>query len=317
MSTAPAMKGKAARMRAIVFDPTARRNFTFGEAPALVPAAPNELVIDVKAFSLGFGEVATLDNVEKPGDVPGWDSAGVVVVAAPDGSGPAVGARVVGADWSSAWAEHRILRTDNVAVIPDGIDFEAAAALSIAGVTALQTVRALGSIVGRRVMITGASGGVGRLAVQLAAQAGAEVVAVVGSLKRGEGLRELGAHEVVVDLVGVAPVYGVIEHVGGPLLAKAFALLSDGGQVISVGAASGQPTVIDFEAARMSMLDKRIVPFMTSFPVGADLTEVLQFAAHGRLDPQIGYRDSWRDLDAAIDALLDRTVPGKAVLTVD
>ncbi|WP_231963541.1 hypothetical protein [Mycobacterium adipatum] len=75
-------------MRAIVFRPDAARSFAFAEVPDPVPAARNELLIDVKAISLNFGEVKYADNAEHPGDIPGWDSAGVVVAAAPDGSGP-------------------------------------------------------------------------------------------------------------------------------------------------------------------------------------------------------------------------------------
>lgn len=303
-------------MRAIVFDPDAPRNFAFAEAPAPVPTAPSELLIDVKAISLNFGEVYSGDNAKNPGDIPGWDSAGVVVVPAADGSGPPAGARVVGADWSQGWAEQRVLTSDNVAIIPDPIDFETAAALSVAGATAVQTVRKLGAVVGRRVLITGASGGVGRLAVQLAARAGAHVVAAVGSSQRGAGLQELGADEVVVGLDGVAPVYGVLEHVGGSLLADAFRLLEDGGRVISTGAASGQPTTIDFEAGRMTMLHKTIETFMTAWPVGRDLEYVLELTARGQLDAQIGYRDSWDNLDVAVEALLGRAVAGKVALTV-
>ena len=303
-------------MRAIVFDPTATRNFRFSEVPDPVPGAPNELLIDVKAISLNFGEVSTVDNAESPGDIPGWDSAGVVRSAAADGSGPPVGARVVGAGWNAAWAQRRVLTSDNVAVLPESLDFDTAAALSVAGVTALQTVRRLGPVVGRRVLITGASGGVGRLAVQLAARAGARVVAAVGSPERGVGLLDLGAEQVVVGLARVEPVYGVLEHVGGELLAEAFSLLADGGTVISIGAASGQPTTIDFEVERMTMRHKRIETFMTRWPVGEDLRYLVELSARGRLDAQIGYRDCWDHLDPAIDALLSRRVVGKVALTV-
>lgn len=303
-------------MQAIVFDPRAPRKFTFAEVADPAPTAPNELLIDVRAISLNFGEVYSVDNADTPGDVPGWDSAGVVVVAAADGSGPPVGTRVVGADWSRGWAQRRVLKSENVAALAESVDFETAAALSVAGVTALQIVRRLGPLVGRRVLITGASGGVGRLAVQLAAKAGAHVIAAVGSPERGAGLRDLGAAEVVTGLDGVAPVYGVLEHVGGQSLADAFALVHDGGRVISVGAASGLPTTIDFEAARMSVGNKGIDSFMTTWPVGADLEYVIALAAEGELDAQIGYRDSWENLDAAIDALLGRRVAGKVALTV-
>lgn len=303
-------------MRAVVYDPDARRHFSFADAPDPVPGAPDELLIEVKAISLNFGEVYSADNAERPGDIPGWDSAGVIVTAAADGSGPPAGTRVVGAGWSHAWAQRRVLKAENVAVLPDSVDFQTAAALPVAGVTAVQTIRRLGSVVGRRVLVTGASGGVGRVAVQLAARAGAHVIAAVGSPERGAGLRELGADEVVVGIKDLEPVYGVLEHVGGGMLADAVTLLDDGGIVVATGAASGQSSVIDFEAARMSMKRKRIEPFMVRWPVGADLSYVVDLVAKGQLDPQIGLRDTWDNLVPAIDALLGRRVAGKVALSV-
>ena len=101
------------------------------------------------------------------------------------------------------------------------------------------------------------------------------------------------------------------------MLADAFGLLEDGGRVISVGAASGQPTTIDFEAERMTRLHKHIEPFMTAWPVGPDLRLVMELAAKGQLSAQIGLWDSWRNVDAAIVALLGRTVAGKVALTID
>ncbi len=303
-------------MRAIVFDPDAPRKFAFADAPDPVPTAPNELLIDVKAISLNFGEVYYGDNAEHPGDIPGWDSAGVVMIAAADGSGPPVGTRVAGASWSQGWAQRRVLASENVAVIPDSVDFDTAAALPVAGVTAVQTIRRLGPVLGKRVLVTGASGGVGRLAVQLAARAGAHVIAAVGSPERGAGLRELGADEIVVGLDGVAPVHGVLEHIGGTMLADAYGLLADGGTLISVGSASGQSTLIDVEAARMARKNNRIESFMANWPLGEELQYVLDLTGRGLLDAQVGYRDSWDNLDAAIDALLGRRVAGKAALTV-
>jgi NADPH:quinone reductase len=111
-------------------------------------------------------------------------------------------------------------------------------------------------------------------------------------------------------------VSGVLEHVGGPMLADVFGLLDDGGVVISTGAASGKPTTIDFEAERMTMRRKRIEIFMTRWPVGGDLQYVVDLAARGELDAQVGYRDRWTNLHDAIDALLSRKVAGKVALTV-
>src|SRR6266581_4954891 len=189
-------------MRALVFDPGAPAGLRLGDTQDPVPG-PSQALVRVAATSLNFADVAFLRDRQTPGAVPGFDAAGVIVSAAGDGSGPPAGARVVTFGWSGGWAELRAVETTELAVLPDGVDVGLAAAVPVAGVTALRAVRRLGSLMGRRVLITGASGGVGRFAVQLAARAGAHVVASVGSLERGVGLAELGAAEVVAGLAGV------------------------------------------------------------------------------------------------------------------
>jgi len=303
-------------MRAIVYDPQSPANLRLAEVPPPV-VAPHEVLIDVHAVALNFGELHWIENMRRPGEVPGWDSAGVVVTAAADGSGPPVGTPVVGFGGEGGWAQQRAIATANLAELPPFVEYAEAAALPVAGVTALQAVRALGAVLGKRVLITGASGGVGRYAVQLAARAGAHVIAAVGSAARGAGLTELGAQEVVVGLDEVSePVFGVLDNVGGALLAQAFSLVGDGGSVQSIGMASGQPTTIDFEEQRRLGARKRLEPFTVTAPFADDLRYLLTLLADGELDPQIGLRDDWTNVSAAAKALLDRTVAGKAVLTL-
>jgi NADPH:quinone reductase-like Zn-dependent oxidoreductase len=301
-------------MRAVVYDPAAPSKLRLSDVAEPV-AADYELVIDVTAIALNFGEIHWIDMSRKPGEVPGWDAAGVVSAAAADGSGPAVGSRVVTFNGEGGWAQRRVADTENVAVLPDSVDFGVAAALPVAGVTALQALRALGPIVGRRVLITGASGGVGRFAVQLAARAGAHVIAAVGAPGRGAGLAELGADDVVVGLGDVRePVFGVLENVGGALLVEAFGLIGDGGSLQSIGMASGEPSTIDFEAERRTGARKRLEPFTVRAPFASDLSYLLELVTAGELDPQIGLRTSWVDVADAAGKLLSRQVAGKAVL---
>ncbi|NMO19180.1 zinc-binding dehydrogenase [Pyxidicoccus fallax] len=303
-------------MRALVHDPNQPRGLRFAEVPSPQPS-PSQALVEVHAVSLNFGEVSYLSEMFQPGQVPGWDASGVIVRAAADGSGPREGTRVTCFGWGGAWAELRAVDTSELGLVPDTVEPGAASALPVAGVTALRALRALGPVVGRRVLVTGASGGVGRFAVQLAHRAGAHVVASVGGTARGEGLRALGADEVVVGLTQVKkPVYGVLENIGGTVLSQALGLVERGGSVQSIGAASREPSTIDFEAERRRGGERRVEVFTVGSHFGADLTYLASLLADGALDPQLGWRGSWEQFLPAIDALLGRRVPGKAVLDV-
>jgi NADPH:quinone reductase len=303
-------------MRALLFDPEAVGRLRLGEAPDPVPA-PTQALVRVAAISVNFADVAFLADRYLPGAVPGFDAAGVVVSAAEDGSGPPAGTRVATFGGSGGWAALRAVDTGELAVVPDGVDLDLAAAVPAAGVTALRAVRRLGSVLGRGVLVTGASGGVGRFAVQLASRAGGYVIASVGSPERGAGLAELGADEVLVGLGGVGqPVYGALDNVGGQTLAEVYALLAPGGCVLSIGMASLQPTSIDFEQARMRAAGTRIEAFVVGAGFGADLAFLLGLVAAGDLDPQVGWRGPWEKAGDAAAALLGRQVRGKAVLEV-
>ena len=303
-------------MQALLFDPDSDHGLRLGEAPRPEPG-PSHVLILVAATSLNFGELAFLARDTATGAVAGWDASGTVLAGATDGSGPPVGARVVTFGSSGAWAQERAVDTDELAVLPDAVDFAAAAAVPVAGVTALRAVRRLGALVGRRVLITGASGGVGRFAVQLAARAGAHVIAAVGSPARGDGLRELGAAEVAVGLDDIPErVDGAIDSVGGQVLSDALLLTRPGGLVLSVGMASLRPTTIDFEQARLRSGGARIEPFVVGSGFGADLPYLVSLLAAGELDPQIGWRGPWDRAGEAAAALLGRRVRGKAVLEV-
>jgi NADPH2:quinone reductase len=303
-------------MQALIYDPEANHGLRLGDVGAPEPE-PSQALVRVAATSLNFGEVAFLARHTVPGAVAGWDASGTVIAPAADGSGPPAGMRVVTFGWSGAWAQQRVVDTGELAVLPDQVDFAAAAALPVAGVTALRAVRRLGAVVGRRVLVTGASGGVGRFIVQIAARAGAHVIAAVGNPSRGDGLLELGAAEVVVGMDGIGqPVDGALDNVGGQVLSEALYLTKPGGVVVSIGMASLEPTTIDFEQARLRSGGTRIEPFLVGAGFGADLPYLVSLLAAAELDPQIGWRGPWDRAGEAAAALLGRQVRGKAVLEV-
>ena len=112
--------------------------------------------------------------------------------------------------------------TDLLAELPDDVSFEAASTLPVAGITAIRALEVGGALLGRRVLVTGAAGGVGRLAIQLAHRAGAHVTGVVRNAERGAGLRELGADELITTLEPDGENFDLLlESVGGASLAAA------------------------------------------------------------------------------------------------
>ncbi|RJL23088.1 alcohol dehydrogenase [Bailinhaonella thermotolerans] len=272
-------------------------------------------MIEVRHISLNRGEVAFAGR-RPAGTVHGYDASGVVIRAAEDGTGPAVGARVA-AFGAGAWAQRMAVDSTAVAEVPAGVDLAHAAALPMAGVTALRTLRSR-DILGRRVLITGAAGGVGRYAIQLAALGGAHVIASVGSPARAEGLAELGAHEVVIGLRGIErPVDLILDNVGGPQLAAAWELLAPGGSVQNIGWASDQPAVFEPYSLFFVGEPKTMMTFGDVRKVGPDLGTLLEFMAGGRLSPEVDWRGSWERVTEAARALLDRRIAGKAVLDVE
>jgi NADPH2:quinone reductase len=288
------------------------------EVPDPTPR-PDEALVEVKAISLNRGETRRLETLE-PGTVTGWDLAGTVRQPAGDG-GPGKGARVVGLVNPGAWAELVAVKLEHLAELPEGISFEQAATLPVAGLTALRALEIAGFVLEKRVLVTGASGGVGRFAIQLAKLAGAHVT---GIARRTEGLKALGADEVKPEIDPDGPVYdAVIDGVGGPVLGAAIQRVAPGGTIVSFASTIPEPVSypareLFARAPRARLYGFYVFDELAHTRSGsADLRRLADLVAENRLDPQIDVTLSWHEAGSAIEALLDRRVNGKAVLTVD
>jgi NADPH2:quinone reductase len=309
-------------IRAVVVDPnaTGRLNIKSVSAPI---AAQSEALVRVRAVSLNLGEIRRAFSAA-PGWRPGWDFAGTVEQAAADGSGPAKGDRVVGFLPAGAWAEVVAAPSTSLGVLPDSVSFEQAATLPVAGMTALLGLEKNGSLLGRTVMITGASGGVGNLAIQLARQAGATVVASVRRPERERHALEAGAHQVIVGLDRAVaersgPYHLILESVGAKSLSTAMSLLGRGGMCVLYG--TSEDPQVTFDARQFYSSGAVLYGFIlffevTRISVGETLSRLAAMLADGRLKAPIEVRAPWTDIGPVADRLWNREIAGKAVLTI-
>jgi NADPH2:quinone reductase len=280
---------------------------------------PDEALIEVRAFSINRGELHLLG--QRPGWRPGQDVAGVVQEAATSGRGPRQGARVVAAVDGGGWAQRVAASVTRMAELPPTVGFAEAAALPVAGLTALRALREAGTLLGREVLVTGAAGGVGQFAVQLAAIAGATVTAAAGSADRSAELLALGAARTATyeEHLG-GPFHAVMESVGGPVLEASLRSLEPGGVAVLYGTASGEParvTLASF-AGNHGVSIRGFYIYQTGVETfGEDLALLAGLVAAGRLRPQIGMTASWRETASALQALRDRRVRGKVILLIE
>lgn len=306
-------------MRGYLTDPSRPAGVRLADDLPEPAPEPDELVIEVAAFGVNRGELILIGS-RTDGWQPGQDVAGVVVQAAADGSGPAPGARVVGAADHGGWSERVAVPTAHLAELPDEVDFADAAALPIAGLTALRALRRAGNLLGRDVLITGATGAVGHLAVQLARRQGARVTALVSGAQRVEEARRLGEDVRVLDsLDGVETRFPIVlDGVGGATLKAVTTVLAPDAQVIVYGGVGGPAELglPDFGAAPGASLTW-MFHYLPEETKGADLAILADETAAGRLAVWIGLIEPWTELPAALTALADREVRGKLVCIVE
>lgn len=291
----------------------AARPVAFAEVPQPVPE-PGEALIKVEAIAPNRGETFLLER-PGPGLLPGKDIAGLVVQAAADGSGPGIGTRVVGHPAQGGWAEYAAVPTHSLAALPDSIDSVRAAALPLAGITALRLLRTAGFPAGRRVLLTGASGGVGHYVTELAVGAGAELTAVTATPVRGERLAELGATVVHEVAAAQGPFDVVLESTGGPDLRIALSKVRPGGTLVWFGQASRTPATLDFFQLLGGPERVTIQHFhYAGAPYGSDLAALVRLVEQRRLHPEIGRVADWAQTANTLVDLRERRIRGKAVL---
>jgi NADPH2:quinone reductase len=306
---------------AVVVDPEAPGRLVIRQVPDPTPDR-GDAVVRVRAISLNRGEVRRA-GMAAAGWRPGWDLAGDVERVAADGSGPRAGARVVGLLPEAAWAQRVAIPTHALAALPDKVTFSQAATFPVAGLTALYALAKGGLLVDRRVLVTGATGGVGDFAVQLARLGGAHVTAVARRADQAAALHQLGAHEVTVgDEIPPAPKYDLIlDSVGGRTLGTALAALARGGTCVTFGVSAAAEVTFDartfFVGGRATLYGFYLFQELGLEPASIGLRRLADLVSAGQLTPHISVERPWKEIGQVAQDLMDRRFPGKAVLAVD
>jgi NADPH:quinone reductase-like Zn-dependent oxidoreductase len=309
-------------IKAVLTDAGAPGHLVIGdvEDPA---ARPEEALVRVGAISLNRGEVRRAQGMPA-GQRIGWDVAGVVEKAAADGSGPQEGQRVVGVLQYRAWAELVAIPSSNLAVLPDNVGFNQASTLPVAGLTALYALDRANGLTGRKVLITGASGGVGNIGIQVAVNGGAEVTALVRQERHAGSARAAGAHHVVADETGEAarefgPYNHILESVAGEVLGNAMTMVAPGGHIVVYGVSAGGPLTVDSSVllrSRMTISGLAVFTELHKETAAVGLGRLAAMVSAGTLKPHIAIEAPWTDIGKVALQLIERSYPGKAVLTV-
>ncbi len=313
------------QIRAVVVDPAAPGRLAVKPVELRDPDR-DEVAVRVTAISLNRGETRRAVQQAEPGWRPGWDFVGVTETVAADGSGPRQGTRVVGILPSGAWAERVNCRTHAVAALPDGVGDAEAATLPVAGLTALHALRQGGLLLGRKVLVDGASGGVGHLACQLAAAAGAQVWGHVRREEYRAAVAEWCGDRVVVGRELAAarphgPFWLILDSLGGSALRAALGMLQPGGTCVTFGVSDSAQATFEsrdfFATGGVRLYGLTLFHELMSVErAGIGLALLADLIAAKKLRPQIAVEEPWSEIGAVARRLLDRDFTGKAVLHV-
>jgi NADPH:quinone reductase-like Zn-dependent oxidoreductase len=289
----------------------------------------NQVLVRVKAVSINVGDVFAMRGNPWPirltagfpkpkNHILGWDMAGVVEATGPSVTQFHPGEEVY-ASCGSALAEYVSVAEDKLALKPANLTFEQAAAIPTAVITALKGLRDVGKLQpGQKVLINGASGGVGTFAVQIAKALGAEVTGVC-STRNVEMVRSLGADDVVdytqEDFTQSGQHYDLIlDNVASHSFSDLMRVLTTQGLIVPNSGHGGMGYV--FKAFLLSPFLSQLGSMYLAVPNGKDLTQLKEWLEEGKLKPVIERTYLLCEAPEAFRYLDKEHARGKVVITV-
>lgn len=338
--------GTVVSMRAAVYPPSGvPEEISIEEFEDPTPGA-TEAVVSVRACSLNHRDLWKLTGVRDTGDsefVGGADVAGVVETVGDHVSGVAPGDRVLlfplstcgtcrycrggpenlCTDYDSydgGFADRCVVDADRLLVLPEGVDFETAAALPIAYVTAWRMYERAGVTAGDTVLVPGATGGLGLAAVQLATVLNVTAVGTTRSAAKAARLDAHGVDHVVhaetagamEDAVAdIGEMDAILNHLGGPYVDAGLSTLRRGGTMVVCGRTAGETAELDLWTLYFN--HHHVVG--STLGTQPDLERLLGFVETGRLNPVIDSTYSLSDIGAAFTRMQDGDTFGKLVVT--
>jgi NADPH:quinone reductase-like Zn-dependent oxidoreductase len=314
---------------------------SFGQIPAIqdlpIPSADGAFLIRVKCAGVNpidYKLVERLTAASKYPFIVGMDIAGVIERLPPGERDFQIGDRIFGmARAHGAYAEYTSVapgsRTEPLARIPSGVTDEQAAALPMPAITALGSLNLLGVAAGQRLVVMGATGGVGGYAVQIAHSRGAHVIATV----RGDAdeARRLGAEEVydteavdVVDALHAAHADGVdaiLDLVNGTdAIRRDAEIIKSGGSLVSTIYAVDQKWFAEHHITAQNIASNAAesTPAMSANPSSSPqaLTEIVGMLAAGTITARIRSTAALDGAAQMLEKLRDGGLRGKAVLRI-
>lgn len=296
--------------------------------------AKGEILVKVAAVGLNFADMLAIQGKYQvrhaPPFIPGMELSGTVEALGPDVAGPAVGTRVLSTCRAGALAEYVALPVNRLHPLPDAMTLEEAAGFPIAyGTSHLALTHTARLKAGETLFVTGAAGGVGLTAVEIAKRIGARVIASARGPKRLDVAREAGA-DVVIDseapglkevLKAEGGVDVVYDAVGGPAFDAALRACKPEGRLLAIGFASGDVPQIP---ANILLVKNLTVSgfwyggFEDHAPhlVADSMAKLLRWRAEGLIRPHVSHVLPFGAFPEGLEFLKDRKATGKVVIRV-